>query len=188
MPPHQCDLRKGRSSEVGRVYAITKCVDGRKPVLTKEMRGQVPADAVVSSLKMLHTAEAWSCFGYVVMPDHVHFVIKLLDGALADQVGRFSKCTGRSINAMRGDSGTFWQAGYFDHAIRGQKSLSAYLTYMVANPVRAALVVDVADWPWTKVFPDWKGSASGEASYRETDSLSGMSRLHGPLETSEVIT
>lgn len=169
MPPHQCDLRKGRSSEVGRVYAITKCVDGRKPVLTQEIRGQVPADAVVGSLEMLHTAGAWNCFGYVVMPDHVHFVIKLLEGALADQVGRFSKFTGRSINAMRGESGTFWQAGYFDHALRDEGSLSAYLTYMAANPLRATLVGDAADWPWTRVLPEWKRSASGEASYNDKE-------------------
>ena len=159
MTPHQSNLRTGRSSEIGRIYVITKCVEGRKPLLTAPVDGQWPSDRVIDSLRTLMRLNAWTCLGYVVMPDHVHFVIRLMTGTLFSHMNRFSTFTGREINSLRGESGTFWQEGYFDHALRGERSLTAYLTYMMANPVRANLVAHATDWKWSAAYPKWEGSA-----------------------------
>ena len=98
--------------------------------------------------------KVWACLGYVVMPDHVHFVIKLKSGSLSSGIGSFSKFTARRINELLGVSGQIWQEGYFDHALRGERTLASYLIYMMHNPVRANLVERETDWKWSGVFPE----------------------------------
>lgn len=122
----------------------------------------------MESLRHLHFRKVWRCLGYVVMPDHVHLAIELLEGDLSAAMNDFGKFTGRRINVMLARSGRFWQPGFYDHVFRGERECVAYLDYMLGNPVRAGLVMEAEAWPHKGVLPDWPHrSASGEASYGE---------------------
>jgi putative transposase len=131
-------------------------VKGRKPILAPHpIQGTVPAVIVEQALRRRHQEGSLRCIGYVIMPDHCHFVVKLLGGTIAEMMSSFSKFTAREIHALTGERGPFWQAGYYDHALRGEKSLTSYLAYMVGNPVRARLAVSPDEWPFTGVHPPW---------------------------------
>jgi len=150
------DLRKGRCSLVGQAYAITKCVAGRRPLLLRATKqGSVAAEVIAEALKFRHEQGVWVCYGYVVMPDHVHFVIKQLHGSLAPSMASFSKLTGLRLNGLLEHEGSFWQQGFYDHGLRGEKSLEAYLTYIWLNPVRAGLAEKPEDWPFQAIHPKW---------------------------------
>jgi REP element-mobilizing transposase RayT len=77
------------------------------------------------------------------MPDHVHL---LLGAAAHSPLPRFvqgwkSLCF-LAWKAAGGGAGSFWQRGYFEHALRRNEDLRAAANYIWENPVRAGLVAD----------------------------------------------
>lgn len=59
----------------------------------------------------------------------------------------------RTIKQIIGRSGPVWQKGYYDHALRDEENLAAVARYIVANPLRAGLARNVADYPlWDAVW------------------------------------
>ena len=54
--------------------------------------------------------------------------------------------TGREINRESGKVGPFWARDYFDRFMRDEDHLARTLQYVEANPVKAGLVTEAADW------------------------------------------
>jgi len=163
---HSNSLRRGRHSKVGLYYALTKCCQGRTPFLARCVNGQVMAEIVVDCIREMESRAIWSCSGFVVMPDHLHLAVKLLSGDLSAAMKSFSSFTGSRINAELQRKGPFWQTGYHEHAIRGEKSLAAFLEYIAMNPVRAGLIEDFRQWPYSSFRTD-SGSSLGQNFRRQ---------------------
>ena len=87
---------------------------------------------------------------FVVMPDHVHWLMQLKDGAsLGEAVRRFKA---RVSLALRF---SVWQRGFHDHALRQDEDVVTVARYIVANPVRAGLVQRMGDYPhWDAAWLD----------------------------------
>ena len=49
--------------------------------------------------------------------------------------------------------GAFWQHESYDHVVRNEKEFERILAYIVNNPVKAGLVADWQDWPYTYMAP-----------------------------------
>ena len=45
--------------------------------------------------------------------------------------------------------GTFWEADYFDRYMRNEDHLMRTIEYIESNPVKAGLVKEAFDWPWS---------------------------------------
>ncbi len=84
---------------------------------------------------------------WVVMPDHVHWLVELGDCDLEKLVLGVKSHTARNVNKSLGRSGQFWQRGFHDRAIRDEENLQSVARYIVANPIRAGLVRRVQDYP-----------------------------------------
>ncbi len=78
---------------------------------------------------------------YVIMPNHVHVLIKPLgEHTLSDIMHSWKSFTSREIKkAYDLDDGPFWQAERFDHALRSEAALAAKREYIRRNPVQAKL-------------------------------------------------
>lgn len=51
-------------------------------------------------------------------------------------------------------SDPIWQRGFFDHVLRSDESYREKWEYVLANPVRAGLVLQVGAWPYAgEVIP-----------------------------------
>lgn len=147
--PHARNLRAGRFSEAGRSYLITTVTAQRRPLfldfatsrlLVREMR-RCTAEGLAESL-------AW-----VVMPDHLHWLVTLEHGGLARLVKRLKARSAQVINRHHALHGRVWQPGYHDRAVRREDDVRAMARYIVANPLRAGLVRRVADYPhWDAVW------------------------------------
>ncbi|MFO7976445.1 MAG: transposase [Candidatus Hydrogenedentota bacterium] len=61
---------------------------------------------------------------------------------------------GRSLLRVRGIGRVRWQARFYDHVVRNWEDPAKIARYMVNNPVRAEMIEDWAQWPWTYVDPD----------------------------------
>ena len=80
---------------------------------------------------------------FVVMPDHIHAVIRLCgnDGAggptLGNVVGAFKAAVARGVNLRRNTPGAaVWQRGYHEHIVRDEDDLRRVREYVVTNPLR----------------------------------------------------
>lgn len=59
---------------------------------------------------------------------------------------------GKSValcNRVLGRSGAFWRHGSYDHVVPDEREYERILAYIVSNPVKAGLVQDWQDWPYT---------------------------------------
>lgn len=62
--------------------------------------------------------------------------------------------SGALCNRALGRSGAFWQHESYDHVVRNAQEFTRILAYIVNNPVKARLVDDWEDWPYTYINPD----------------------------------
>jgi putative transposase len=97
--------------------------------------------------------------GYVVMPEHFHFLIsepEKGDPSLVMQVlkQRFSRQVlsqiRRNNNSARvGEIQHLWEKRFYDFNVWTARKHAEKLHYMHLNPVRRGLVSRPEDWPWS---------------------------------------
>ena len=149
--PRSRDLRKGRVSEPGRAYILTTVTAQREPVFADFALGREVARAIAH-----HDRMGWCrTLAWVVMPDHVHWLLVLGQrGPLHRLMRSFKGYTARALNArLQRTNVPFWQSGYHDHAVRGDEDLKQLARYIVANPLRAGLVDEIGQYPlWDAVW------------------------------------
>ena len=146
--PHAGRLRRGRVSEAGHIYLITCVTYRRKPVFSQWNCGRLLAQVLMKENDRAET------LAYVVMPDHLHWLMQLNDDTALGPLMRTVKTVSSwRINRMLNRSGRLWQPGYHDHALRKEEDLVATARYLVANPLRAGLVKRIGDYPlWDAVW------------------------------------
>lgn len=139
------DLRKGRVSQSGQAYHITTVTQNRTAYFSSLDKGR----KVVRQLMALQAEGRAETLCYVVMPDHLHWLMVLHEGKLAEAIKLLK---GRSAHAI---GNTVWQENYFDHAVRQDEDLRKLARYIVANPLRANLVERIGDYSlWDAVWLD----------------------------------
>ena len=142
--PHGKDLRKGRVSLPGQAYHITTITLDRRPVFS-DLRS---ARLLINALRAAQTRDEATTLAFVVMPDHLHWLLQLeADTSLSAVVGAVKAVTAHGLGAR------VWQGGFHDHALRQEEDLAKLARYIVANPLRAGLVQRVGDYPhWDAVW------------------------------------
>ena len=100
-------------------------------------------------------------YAWCIMPDHVHLLVCDID--LVQLVRLFKGRLTPSAHALNPDR-PLWQRSFYDHGLRREESLVCVAEYIWENPVRAKIVDDAADYPWSgsTVWKDWKGILSQE--------------------------
>jgi len=141
-------LRIGRHSEPGRIYLLTFVTRERMPVFDNWRLGR----QVVHVLQREAGSADTLC--YVVMPDHVHWLMQLTGRKSLSAVVRTVKAaSAMRINRMRGSREPLWQKGFHDHALRREEDVRALARYVIANPLRAGLVERIGDYSlWDAVW------------------------------------
>lgn len=87
---------------------------------------------------------------YVLMSNHLHL---LATPQAADGLPKMMQAVGRSyvryFNDTQKRSGTLWEGRYKSTVIQADRYLLACMAYMDLNPVRAGLVMQPQDYPWS---------------------------------------
>ena len=143
-PPRQSRLRTGRISIPGQVYHLTFVTRSRRPFFN-DFR---IARAAVCTLRRAADRGDADTLAYVLMPDHLHWLMVLgPDRSLGKVVQAFKSASARRVGQP------IWQSGFHDHALRTDEDCHAIARYIVANPLRRGLVARVGDYPhWDAVW------------------------------------
>jgi putative transposase len=127
-------------------YSITTTVKGRRPVFRR-------ADVVALCMDKLRDAAGKTGFdvvAYCFMPDHLHLLVRTCENTdLVAFVRLFKQLSGYAYRRLTGDPEVRWQKSYYDHVLRRDEDLHAAARYVWGNPVRAGLVENAQDYPYS---------------------------------------
>lgn len=91
--------------------------------------------------------ERYRLHAWCIMPNHVHFLISLLESHSISLVIRSLKSfTARQANRVLDRTGAFWYREYYDRYIRDAKHFDSVRNYIEQNPVKAGLCSVASDW------------------------------------------
>ncbi len=104
----------------------------------------------------------YDLIAYVVMPNHVHLLIKTYEGySLGELVKTWKSYSTRMIkkflkskedadyqSALPGKENKIWQREYWDRFIRDEIHFQKSIAYILENPVKAGLVKNWQEWNW----------------------------------------
>lgn len=141
------DLRLGRRSIPNQAYLITTCTAQRRQYFNNFWIGR----GVVTALREVETA---TTLAFVVMPDHLHWLMVLHDNTSLSRTVQFLKTrSARNVNHLLACNAGVWQRGFHDHALRRDEDVVAAARYVVANPLRAGLVENIGQYSlWDAIY------------------------------------
>ena len=135
-------------------YFLTVCVENRRCILSRIMENGNISGPTVKLLPYGEVAEKCICQlhdfyenisveSYVIMPNHVHMLLRLKEGdsvrknASARQnsaISLFVSTFKRFTNKAYGQN--IWQARSYDHVIRDETDFNKHLQYIYENPFK----------------------------------------------------
>lgn len=91
----------------------------------------------------------WRCHAYCQMTNHYHFVVETPEGNLARGMRQLNGVYTQFINRTYRRVGHVFQGRYKAILVEKDSYLLELSRYVVLNPVRAQMVADVGEWPWS---------------------------------------
>ena len=92
----------------------------------------------------LYDLHAW-----VIMANHVHVLLRP-HASLGKILMNIKSGSAREANKLLQRTGQpFWQDDSYDHWVRNDRERNSIIRYIHFNPVKAGLVTDPSDWPWS---------------------------------------
>jgi putative transposase len=156
-----------RIREDGKVYYITTNIQRRLRIFTSPSF-IIP---ILDSLNFYRHQHKCKIFGYVIMPDHLHLLIYPTgeSSTVSDFTRDFKRFTSGRISrqaelenksdwmktflesgeqSQRGEK-QVWQESFWEQMIYTEKFMRQKLNYIHMNPVRAEIVNDPTDYPYS---------------------------------------
>lgn len=133
-------------------------------------------DLFVQTLGEARDRHGFKLFAWVVMPEHVHLLVRPMDDSRLDRallglkfsvarrvISRWKEIEAPILKEItRGDGlARFWQkGGGFDRNVRDENEFSRHVQYIHRNPVERGLVDRPEQWAWSSVNW-WMGRREG---------------------------
>jgi putative transposase len=134
-------------------------------------------DLFASALAVARRKFGFELFAWVVMPEHVHLLLRPKEGAGMDRIlsflkksvaqrvlARWKELDAPVLRAIARPDGSprFWQkGGGFDRNVRDESELVKEIRYIHRNPVTRGLVARPEDWKWSSARC-WLGQQNGQ--------------------------
>ena len=130
------------------------------------LQNESAARIVMDAMRFMD-GKVFTLDAFCVMANHVHAVFAPLEvkkalevenrnpedcaayHSLASIMHTLKGFTSNKVNKVLGRSGQFWARETFDHYVRDEQEWSRIITYVLNNPVKAGLVKQWSDWPYS---------------------------------------
>jgi REP element-mobilizing transposase RayT len=152
----------------GEAFAAMDRLLEETPSGTFYLRQPAIAEMIVEAIQYnASTLKHYDLHAFVVMPNHIHLLITPLI-ALANLMRSLKGITAKRANEILGLTGRpFWQEESYDHLVRNRNEFEKIRTYIEANPIRARLVPESNQYPWSTAH--WPtGGSSADPGVRPT--------------------
>jgi REP element-mobilizing transposase RayT len=144
----------------GALYHVTARGDRREPIYTDEADRHGWLDVLGEVCGRFN----WVVHAYCQMTNHYHLLVETADGNLSKGMRQLNGLYTQRFNRRHSLVGHLFQGRYKAILVQKENYLLELSRYVVLNPVRAGMVGDALDWPWSSFgatigkqteSPDW---------------------------------
>lgn len=130
----------------GYPHQVIQRGNNRQPIFASNADYQTLLDLLAENAKKFGVA----IHAYVLMNNHFHLLAtpETVDG-LPQMMQAVGRRYVRYFNDTQQRSGTLWEGRYKSTLIQAERYLLACMVYIDLNPVRAGLVAQARDYPWS---------------------------------------
>jgi len=138
--------RQARLTVPGYPHHVIQCGNDRQAIF----RDDSDRERLLFLLHQYSRQTAVAIHAYVLMDNHFHL---LLSPETVQGIPQMMQGVGRSyvryFNTRHQRSGTLWEGRYKSSLIESERYLLTCMAYIDLNPVRAGMVSDPAQYPWS---------------------------------------
>lgn len=137
--------RKPRLEYPGGVYHIIQRGNNREYIFGNDHDKRF----IIDLIKEYRDKLKFDLYGYVIMSNHYHLILKLSDVPLQDIMHRINNKYSRNFNKTYNRTGHVFENRYKGILVIDDKYLLSLLRYVHQNPVLARMCKWVSDYPWS---------------------------------------
>ena len=152
----------------GGVYHVTARGDGRDDIYLSTADRLAWLDVFGQVCERFR----WVCHAWCQMTNHYHIVIETPEGRLSQGMRQLNGVYTQHINRTHRRMGHVFQGRYKGILVEKESYLLELARYVVLNPVRARMVKEAGQWPWSS-YAAMVGAAPA-APWLETDWILGQ--------------
>lgn len=143
----------------GGLYHVTSRGDGREDIFLDDADRLAWLELFDQTCRRFN----WVCHAWCLMSNHYHVVVETIEGNLAQGMRHLNGVYTQTFNRTHHRVGHVFQGRYKAIIVEKDGYLLELARYVVLNPLRANMVKEVADWPWSsyaamtggQAVPDW---------------------------------
>ena len=126
---------------------LTLVTQNRVPILINDIA--LLKKSLINTLKLYK----YKVIAYVILPDHIHCIIKPKNiSDYSNIIKSFKYSFGKEFRNKHGRYGKVWQNRFWEHTIRNEKDLNNHLNYIHYNPVKHNLCNSVKEWRYSSFY------------------------------------
>ena len=110
------------------------------------------ADEILECARQYHLRGKWRLALFLVMPDHLHFIVRLPVGADGDGTPALPGVMRHWKHYVSEHYGVLFQKDFWDTRLRDDAHLAEKFCYICNNPVRKGLCATARDWRYVIAF------------------------------------
>ena len=129
----------------GAVYHITARGNEKKAIFRNDQDKKSYLELLALVVKRFH----WLCHGYCLLGNHYHLLIETLESNLSRGMKQLNGIYTQKFNNKYKRVGHLFQGRYKAILVEKESYLLELSRYIVLNPVRAGIVSQLGEWPWS---------------------------------------
>lgn len=141
------------------LYHVTSRGDRREPIYEDD----VDRVAWLEVFDQVCSRLQWRCHAWCLMGNHFHLLVETPEANLSVGMRQLNGAYSQRYNRRHGKVGHVFQGRFKAVLVERDSHLLELARYVVLNPVRAGMVADTGDWPWSSYHamlghepsPDW---------------------------------
>lgn len=127
-------------------FVTTKTTGGREVFASSR-----PAEILIDTIMFGKDKGWYKLISFVVMPDHLHFIVLPEDRSLSDIIQSIKGFSAKKLNEKLDRSGPIWERGFYDYLLDSREKILTRIRYIKENPVKNGLVDDYQEYPFSSV-------------------------------------
>ena len=133
-----------KKSETGIYHIMLRGIDKRDIFMSKWDYGKF-----LEYIKKAKDKSAFQVFGYCLMTNHVHMLLKTEMDDIGDIIKRIAVGYAQYHNIRNGRTGHLFQNRFRSEVVDTEAYFLTVLRYIHQNPVKAGITKDVKDYKWS---------------------------------------
>ena len=129
----------------GALYHVTSRGDGREAIFLDDEDRYLFLGVFSEIIQDFN----WAVHAYCLMDNHYHLIIETPDGNLSKGMRQLNGVYTQRFNRRHGRVGHVFQGRYKAILVEKDSYLMELARYVVLNPVRARMVHQAEEWPWS---------------------------------------